>query len=94
MTGQDLTEAIRERAYGIWMGEGCPQGRDHIHWLRAEAEFREKFLAEHTGDSCKVGFHERPAETRGHALDPSAAEGVDHEVPNAQPSERQPSYGS
>jgi Protein of unknown function (DUF2934) len=30
--------AIRERAYSIWEEEGCPQGKDLDHWLRAEAE--------------------------------------------------------
>ena len=29
---------IRERAYAIWEEEGCPEGNDREHWLRAEAE--------------------------------------------------------
>ena len=29
---------IRERAYAIWEREGRPEGREHEHWLRAEAE--------------------------------------------------------
>ena len=32
---QDL---IRKRAHQIWNDEGCPEGRDEAHWLRAEAE--------------------------------------------------------
>jgi hypothetical protein len=35
-------QAIRERAYRIWVREGCPEGRDLIHWLEAEAEIREE----------------------------------------------------
>ncbi len=31
-------EAIRERAYNIWVREGCPHGRDHEHWVRAQIE--------------------------------------------------------
>jgi hypothetical protein len=31
-------EAIRERAYHIWVREGCPHGRDHEHWVRAQVE--------------------------------------------------------
>ena len=31
-------EAIRERAYAIWEGEGRPDGKDLDHWLRAETE--------------------------------------------------------
>jgi hypothetical protein len=31
-------EAIRHRAYLIWQAEGCPEGRDHEHWLQAQRE--------------------------------------------------------
>ena len=34
----DLRQRIRERAYAIWLAEGCPDGRDGDHWLRAERE--------------------------------------------------------
>jgi len=37
----NLMARIRKRAYEIWEDEGRPEGRDRIHWLRAEAEFRE-----------------------------------------------------
>ena len=30
---------IAQRAHFIWELEGCPNGRDLDHWLRAEAEF-------------------------------------------------------
>jgi hypothetical protein len=39
----DLTAQIRALAYQIWEMEGRPTGRERIHWLRAEAEVREKF---------------------------------------------------
>ena len=29
---------IRERAYGIWIEEGRPHGRDLAHWQRARQE--------------------------------------------------------
>lgn len=29
---------IAMRAYQIWASEGCPEGRDLDHWLRAETE--------------------------------------------------------
>jgi hypothetical protein len=45
MVEQDLTSQIRQRAYQIWLAEGCPEGRERIHWLRAEAEVREKYLS-------------------------------------------------
>ena len=31
-------QAVRERAYYIWEGEGRIHGRADAHWLRAEAE--------------------------------------------------------
>ena len=42
MAEEHLIEQIRQRAYEIWLGEGRPHGRDRMHWLRAEGEFREK----------------------------------------------------
>jgi hypothetical protein len=38
----NLMARIRQRAYEIWEAEGRPEGRERIHWLRAEAEFRER----------------------------------------------------
>jgi hypothetical protein len=29
---------IARRAYEIWEQEGCPEGRDHDHWLAAERQ--------------------------------------------------------
>lgn len=29
---------VAARAHEIWEAEGRPEGRDHDHWLRAEAE--------------------------------------------------------
>ena len=37
MSQTDTTDqTIRLLAYGIWLGEGCPHGRDLDHWLAAE----------------------------------------------------------
>ena len=27
-----VEQRIRERAYRIWLEEGCPEGRDLVHW--------------------------------------------------------------
>ena len=35
---EDREGRIRHRAYDIWQEEGCPEGRHHEHWLRAERE--------------------------------------------------------
>lgn len=31
-------EAIKERAYHIWIREGRPHGRDFEHWVQAQVE--------------------------------------------------------
>jgi hypothetical protein len=54
-----LQHQIQHRAYEIWLNEGCPAGRDRIHWLRAEAELRES-LATHTA-ACLTGCYEPPS---------------------------------
>jgi hypothetical protein len=33
-------DCIRERAYGIWIAEGRPDGREHVHWRRAHQELQ------------------------------------------------------
>lgn len=35
-------DRIRERAYGIWIEEGRPDGRDLAHWQRAWHELQYK----------------------------------------------------
>ena len=37
-TGGNSDEAIKERAYHIWMREGRPHGRDFEHWVQAQVE--------------------------------------------------------
>ena len=34
----NLFKRIRERAYQIWSGRGCPNGEAEQHWLTAESE--------------------------------------------------------
>jgi hypothetical protein len=33
-------DRIRERAYGIWIAEGRPHGRELAHWQRAHQELQ------------------------------------------------------
>jgi hypothetical protein len=35
---QDLERAIRERAYHLWIADGCRDGTAHEHWLSAQRE--------------------------------------------------------
>ena len=32
---RDLEQRIRQRAYQIWLDEGCPDRRENIHWEMA-----------------------------------------------------------
>ena len=60
MAAETLMQQIRRRAYEIWLSEGCPPGRERIHWVRAEAEFRERFAGRNA--SSLGGLHDtRPA---------------------------------
>ena len=34
---EDRLQRIRQVAYDMWEKEGCPEGREHELWLRAEA---------------------------------------------------------
>ena len=35
---QDLEQAIRERAYHLWVDSGCPDGSAEEHWIAAQRE--------------------------------------------------------
>ena len=58
MIAGTLMEQIQHRAYEIWLSEGCPIGRERIHWVRAEAEFRERFAVQNA--PCISGLHQTP----------------------------------
>ena len=38
-------DEIAAQAYQIYLREGCVEGRDLDHWLRAEAELRERVIS-------------------------------------------------
>ena len=31
----DFDERVRQRAYRLWVEEGCPEGRADVHWDKA-----------------------------------------------------------
>jgi hypothetical protein len=31
----DYDDRVRRRAYHLWQEEGCPPGREHVHWDKA-----------------------------------------------------------
>ena len=36
----DENDRVRERAYFLWLEEGCPDGQAERHWLAAETTDR------------------------------------------------------
>jgi hypothetical protein len=42
---QDLEERIRERAYHLWVADGCRDGEAEQHWLTAERDVLAEFAA-------------------------------------------------
>jgi hypothetical protein len=42
---QDLEQAIRERAYHLWIADGCRGGNADAHWLIAQREILVSSLA-------------------------------------------------
>jgi Protein of unknown function (DUF2934) len=51
---QDLEQAIRERAYSLWLDNGCPEGNAEDHWLAAQREV----LSAALGTFATVSFTE------------------------------------
>jgi Protein of unknown function (DUF2934) len=47
---QDLEQAIRERAYHLWIADGCRDGKADAYWLSAQNEV----LALSLGDVGRV----------------------------------------
>jgi hypothetical protein len=42
----DIRQRIQERAYALWLEDGCVDGRAYEHWLRAERELSHAPAAE------------------------------------------------
>ncbi len=59
-------QRIQERAYALWLEEGCVDGRAHEHWLRAERELSHALGAEAKEKKAapKKGAARRPAARR------------------------------
>lgn len=47
---QELEQVIRERAYHLWIAEGCRDGNADAHWLMAQREV----LASSLGNFARV----------------------------------------
>jgi len=49
---QNLEEAIRERAYHLWVAAGQPHGSADAHWLNAQREILATSLEGHLGETA------------------------------------------
>jgi hypothetical protein len=45
-TSDTLDTRVRERAYQIWLDEGCPDGCADRHWVQAERELEQDSIAD------------------------------------------------
>jgi hypothetical protein len=54
-------EAIKERAYHIWVREGCPHGRDFEHWVQAQVELEAELRGGNGGAPKKKAAAPRSA---------------------------------
>jgi Protein of unknown function (DUF2934) len=52
----DLEQAIRERAYQLWLESGCEAGKSDVHWLEAQREV----LAARLGVVARVSTDAKP----------------------------------
>jgi hypothetical protein len=49
---QDLNEAIRERAYLLWIADGQPDGQADVYWLNAQREVLTTSLESSSNDTA------------------------------------------
>ena len=59
---QDIEQAIRERAYHLWLDSGSPHGDADAHWLAAQCEVLSASMSEfgHVAQSAVA----KPKKTR------------------------------
>jgi hypothetical protein len=55
---RDLSDRIRERAYEIWMANGCRHGESERHWFAAEQEIM-------AGSLLQVAAADAPIKAKG-----------------------------
>jgi Protein of unknown function (DUF2934) len=58
---QNLDEAIRERAYQLWIADGQPDGQADLYWLNAQREVLTISLESPSNDTDSVSVTAKPA---------------------------------
>jgi len=59
---QNLEEAIRERAYHLWIADGQPDGQADIYWLNAQREILAISLGSPGSETDAVSVTTKPVE--------------------------------
>lgn len=72
-TGGISDEAIKERAYHIWVREGCPIGRDFEHWVQAQVELEAELRSGNGGKPKTKAAAPRKTAAKPAAAKPAAA---------------------
>lgn len=49
---QDIEKKISERAYYLWMADGCPEGKADAFWLTAQRELLASSLVTPSTEPC------------------------------------------
>jgi Protein of unknown function (DUF2934) len=65
-TNNTAEARIRELAYALWQQAGCPEGRDHEFWIKAQEITNNKAASDKTppvtnDDVDRAGEHSFPA---------------------------------
>ena len=79
MVKNEREQGVRELAYQLWEAEGCPEGRDLLHWFEAAAAI----AAQTPGngrDAAAITGGTRKRTTRSVALKGGAQDVVDGSI--------------
>ena len=60
----NLHDEIAKVAYDLYLKEGCPEGRNLIHWLEAEKIVKTQYVERPEGASGRTADPERPTEKK------------------------------
>jgi hypothetical protein len=61
----NLEEAIRERAYHLWIADGQPEGKAEIYWLNAQREILTTSVESSASTAATVDVATKPARRVG-----------------------------
>jgi hypothetical protein len=60
---QNLEEAIRERAYHLWIADGQPEGHADIYWLNAQRDILTMSVASSGSETAALAITDAASAT-------------------------------